>query len=90
MKLQFGEYVSLGKVESVLKGCPVVQDICIYGDTTKSYIVFLVVPARPTLSAIATKFRKSELTFEQLCEDKDITGAVLREIINQVTIMQCP
>ena len=25
VKLQFGEYVSLGKVEAVLKGCPVVQ-----------------------------------------------------------------
>ena len=84
VKLQFGEYVSLGKVESVLKGCPVIQDICIYGDSTKSYVVSLVVPARPALTDIAQKFGKSELTFEQLCEDKDITGAVLREIINQV------
>jgi len=83
VKLQFGEYVSLGKVESVLKGCPVIQDICIYGDSTKSYVVSLVVPARPALSDIAQKFGKSKLTFEQLCEDKDITGAVLREIINQ-------
>ena len=37
MKLQFGEYVSLGKVEAVLKTCPVVDNVCIYGDSTKSY-----------------------------------------------------
>ena len=37
VKLQFGEYVSLGKVEAVLKTCPVVDNVCIYGDSTKSY-----------------------------------------------------
>ena len=33
VKLQFGEYVSLGKVESVLKGCPVVANVCVYGES---------------------------------------------------------
>ena len=84
VKLQFGEYVSLGKVESVLKSSPVVTDICIYGESTKSYVVALVCPARPALTAIAGKFGKADLTWSQLCKDKDITGAVLREIINQV------
>ena len=46
VKLQFGEYVSLGKVESVLKTCPIVENICIYGDATKSYCVALVCPDR--------------------------------------------
>ena len=46
-------------------------------------MVSLVVPARPALSLMAERF-KSGLNFEQLCEDKDITGAVLRETINQV------
>ncbi len=46
VKLQFGEYVSLGKVESVLKTCPIVENICIYGEATKSYTVALVVPDR--------------------------------------------
>ena len=49
-------------------------------------MVSLVVPARPALSLMAERF-KSGLNFEQLCEDKDITGAVLREIINQVSII---
>ena len=29
VKLQYGEYVSLGKVESVLKTCPLVDNICV-------------------------------------------------------------
>merc|ERR1719186_577120 len=82
VKLQFGEYVSLGKVESVLKGCPVVNDVCIYGDSAKSYVVALVCPVRSTLISMAQKFGKSDLTFEELCKDKDMTGAVLREIVN--------
>ena len=86
--LQFGEYVSLGKVESVLKSAPVVTDICIYGESTKSYVVALVCPAKPALTAIAGRFGKADLTWSQLCKDKDVTGAVLREIVNQVSMRE--
>ena len=85
---QFGEYVSLGKVESVLKSAPVVTDICIYGESTKSYVVALVCPAKPALTAIAGRFGKTDLSWSQLCKDKDVTGAVLREIVNQVSMRE--
>lgn len=32
VKLQAGEYVSLGKVEAVLKSCPLVDNICAYAN----------------------------------------------------------
>ena len=32
VKLQLGEYVSLGKVEALLKTHPLVENICVYGD----------------------------------------------------------
>lgn len=82
VKLQFGEYVSLGKVESVLKGCPVVSNVCVYGDSSKSYVVALVCPVRANLVETAAKFGKEELSFEEMCQDKDITGAVLRDVVN--------
>ena len=82
VKLQFGEYVSLGKVESVMKGCAVVQDICIYGDSTKSYVVALVCPVRAVLATMAARLGKQEMGFDSLCKDKDMTGAVLRELVN--------
>ena len=33
VKLQLGEYVSLGKVEAQLKTHPLVENICVYGDS---------------------------------------------------------
>lgn len=32
VKLQAGEYVSLGKVEAMLKNCPVIDNICVYAN----------------------------------------------------------
>ena len=46
IKLQHGEFLSLGKVEAVLKTCPLVENICIYAKSTKSYCIGLVVPDR--------------------------------------------
>ena len=82
VKLQFGEYISLGKVEAVLKACPYVENICIYGDSFKSYCVALVTPDAKNLKELAKKYNKEDLEFEAMCEDKDVTGGVLRELIN--------
>ena len=38
VKLQSGEYVSLGKVEALLKTCSLVENICVYGDPVRSTI----------------------------------------------------
>lgn len=82
VKLQFGEYVSLGKVEATLKGCPVVSNVCIYGDSSKSYVVGIVCPVPEQLTKLAAKYGKSNLSFIEQCQDKDVTGAVLREVVN--------
>ena len=74
--------MSLGKVESVLKGCPVVANVCVYGDATKSYVVAVVCPVAEKLREIAGKFGKAALELQELCKDKDVTGAVLREVVN--------
>ena len=81
MLVQFGEYVSLGKVESVLKTCPLVENICIYGDSSKSYVVALIVPDRNKLTELARKLGKTETDFDLLRKEKDVTGAVLRELV---------
>jgi len=46
VKLQLGEYVSLGKVEARLKTHPLVENICVYGDPYKKFTVGLIVPSR--------------------------------------------
>jgi len=80
VKLQFGEYVSLGKVEAALKTCPIVENVCIYGESSKSYCVALLVPDQNQLKALAEKLDKTTLDFETQCSDKDLTYAVLREL----------
>ena len=44
VKLQTGEYVSLGKVETTLKLSPLVDNICVYADSSQMFTVCLVVP----------------------------------------------
>ena len=82
VKLQFGEYVSLGKVESALKTNELVENICIYGDSTKSYVVALLMPDRVKIKNLAARLGKTETDFARLSEDRDVTGAVLRELVN--------
>ncbi|XP_014260043.1 long-chain-fatty-acid--CoA ligase 4-like isoform X1 [Cimex lectularius] len=80
VKLQAGEYVSLGKVESVLKTCPIVENICVYGDSLKDYTVALVVPSQQHLKAVAIKLGIKE-SFEELCANPRIEKAVLEELV---------
>ena len=57
VKLQFGEYVSLGKVESLLKIHPAIENICVCGDSSKSNVVCLVIPAQTYLDTLAIKVK---------------------------------
>jgi len=80
VKLQLGEYVSLGKVETELKTCPVVENICVYGDPSKQYTVALVVPNPSQLVSLGSRLGLNSLNFEQLCANQAVEKAVLREI----------
>lgn len=83
MKLQLGEYVSLGKVEAELKTCPVVENICVYGDANKAYTVALVVPNQYYLEEIANNLGITERSRTALCNDSNIEKAVLQELVAQ-------
>lgn len=80
VKLQAGEYVSLGKVESELKTCPLVENICVYGDPTKQFTVALVVPNQKHLEELALRHGLENKSFEDLCSNPMIEKAVIKEI----------
>jgi long-chain acyl-CoA synthetase len=80
VKLQLGEYVSLGKVEAELKTCSVVENICVYGDATKHYTVALIVPNPSHLAALGNRLGFTSLNFEQLCVNQAVEKAVLHEL----------
>ena len=63
-----------------MKGCPVVSNICVYGDSSRSYVVAVICPVREILDEIVAKLGKQDMNFEEACEDMDVTGAALREV----------
>ncbi|XP_044742056.1 long-chain-fatty-acid--CoA ligase 4 isoform X2 [Chrysoperla carnea] len=55
VKLQAGEYVSLGKVEAELNTHPLVDNICVYGDSSKQFTIAFIVPNQKQLEDFAVK-----------------------------------
>ncbi|XP_071950638.1 long-chain-fatty-acid--CoA ligase 4-like [Antedon mediterranea] len=80
VKLQTGEYVSLGNVESTLKKCPLVENVCVYADGDFTYCVALVAPYRKNLQALADSMGLSENDWEELCNNENITKEVLKAV----------
>ncbi|KAM3256211.1 hypothetical protein ACQJBY_048999 [Aegilops geniculata] len=69
VKLQHGEYVSLGKVESALQTSNYVDNIMVYADPFHSYCVALVVPPHQALEKWAQNSGTSHKDIEELCHN---------------------
>lgn len=82
VKLQHGEYVSLGKVESALNVSPYVDIIMLHADPFHSYCVALVVPSQPTLEDWALKQGIKYADFSDLCQKeetvKEVSGSLVK------------
>uniref|UniRef100_A0A8C6MHK1 long-chain-fatty-acid--CoA ligase n=1 Tax=Nothobranchius furzeri TaxID=105023 RepID=A0A8C6MHK1_NOTFU len=74
VKLQAGEYVSLGKVESALKNCSLIDNICAY-----NYVISFVVPNQKRLTELA-KEKGVEGKWEEICTHPEMEREVLAEI----------
>ncbi|OXA38215.1 Long-chain-fatty-acid--CoA ligase 3 [Folsomia candida] len=80
VKLSMGEYLSLGRVESILKTCPYIDNICIVGDSSKNFCVALIVPNEKMMTEVALCLNKSNITWEQMCSDAQIEAFYLQEV----------
>ncbi|OQR77280.1 long chain fatty acid CoA ligase-like [Tropilaelaps mercedesae] len=80
VKLQFGEYVSLGKVETELKTCPLVENICVYASSFHTFLVALIAPNQKTVKALGANLNKDTSDFRRLYRDPDIVRAVLQQL----------
>jgi len=72
VKLQHGEYVSFGRVEAVLKTCPVVENLCLHALSTKDHVMAVVVPSKDHVE----KIREASGV-----ED----GVIIRAVLKQMT-----
>ncbi|XP_008300088.1 long-chain-fatty-acid--CoA ligase 3 [Stegastes partitus] len=79
VKLQAGEYVSLGKVEAMLKNCALIDNICAYANSDETYVIGFVVPNQKHLLALADQYGIRG-SFEELCSSKAVEELVLKVI----------
>ncbi|KAM6970466.1 long-chain-fatty-acid--CoA ligase 4b [Aplochiton taeniatus] len=79
VKLQAGEYVSLGKVESALKNCPLIDNICAYANSDQNYVISFVVPNQKQLTALANK-NSIDCSWEEICNHPAMETEVLKAI----------
>ncbi|XP_078064966.1 long-chain-fatty-acid--CoA ligase 3a isoform X1 [Mustelus asterias] len=85
VKLQAGEYVALGKVESALKNSPLIDNICAYANSDQSYVICFVVPNQKQLLALAQQ--KGIIgTWNDICNRPEMEKEVLREITDAAAI----
>ena len=81
VKLQAGEYVSLGKVETSLKLCQLIDNLCLYADSSKMFTVCLVVPNRKNLEALAQRIGiGDDVLWPELCDHPAIEQEVLKQL----------
>ncbi|KAL1214588.1 Long chain acyl-CoA synthetase 9 [Cardamine amara subsp. amara] len=81
VKLQHGEYVSLGKVEAALSISPYVENIMVHADSFYSYCVALVVASQQTLESWASKQGIDFTSFEELCTKEQAVKEVYASLV---------
>ncbi|XP_047319725.1 long chain acyl-CoA synthetase 8-like [Impatiens glandulifera] len=80
VKLQHGEYVSLGKVEAALMSSEYIDNIMVHADPLHSNCVALVVPSHPTLEKWAKEASIDYKEFAELCDKVEAVNAVMQSI----------
>jgi len=73
VKLQHGEYVSYGKTESVLKTAPIVENICVYANPDRDFIIAVLIPDKNQLKEL-----NPELALSEACKDVEVKKQVCR------------
>lgn len=80
VKTQNGEYIALEKLESIYRAATVVANICVYANEQKTKPVAIIVPAEPALKKLASQIGVQGNGLEDLCHNKKVQGAVLKEL----------
>ncbi|XVF39334.1 hypothetical protein PTKIN_Ptkin01aG0026200 [Pterospermum kingtungense] len=81
VKLQHGEYVSLGKVEAALSISPYVDNIMLHADPFHSYCVALVVASQHAVEDWASKQGVAYADFAELCEKEETVKEVHSSLV---------
>lgn len=80
VKLQHGEYISLGKVESALMSSNYVDNIMVHADPFHSYCVALVIPVHQALEKWAKEAGIEFKDLSDLCEKAEAINEVQQSL----------
>ncbi|KAB1209104.1 Long chain acyl-CoA synthetase 8 [Morella rubra] len=80
VKLQHGEYISLGKVEAALAASSYVENVMVYADPFNNYCVALVVPSHQVLEKWAQEAGISYKDFSELCDKVEAVSEVQQSL----------
>ncbi|KAL0311130.1 UNVERIFIED_CONTAM: Long chain acyl-CoA synthetase 8 [Sesamum angustifolium] len=83
VKLQHGEYISLGKVEAALVSSKYVDNIMVYADPFHNFCVALVVPARQALEGWANESGIKYNDYPELCEKAEAKNEVQQSLLKE-------
>ncbi|KAL1349447.1 hypothetical protein AAHE18_07G157900 [Arachis hypogaea] len=83
VKLQHGEYVSLGKVEAALSVSPFVDNIMLHADPIYNYCVALVVVSPSTLEDWASSKGIAYSNLSELCKREDTMKEVHASLVKE-------
>lgn len=80
VKLQHGEYISLGKVEAALTLSDYVDNIMVHADPFHNYCVALIVPSSHMLEKWAQEAGIQHQNFSELCNKADAVSEVEKSL----------
>ena len=79
-KLSQGEYVAGDLLGSFFEAAPLIEHIFVYGDSTRPYLVGIVLPS---LTGVASFLQKQKITQEEFaaaCNTKELKDAIMEQI----------
>ncbi|KAE8679695.1 Long chain acyl-CoA synthetase 9 [Hibiscus syriacus] len=80
VKLQHGEYISLGKVEAALLSSHFVDNLMVHADPFHSYCVALIVPSQEVLEKWAKEAGIEYKDFPELCDKAETVTEVQKSL----------
>ncbi|KAJ4827255.1 Long chain acyl-CoA synthetase 8 [Turnera subulata] len=80
VKLQHGEYISLGKIEAALLSSSYVDNIMVYADPFHTFCVALIVPSHQVLEKWAREAGINYQDFSELCNKAETVREVQRSL----------
>jgi long-chain acyl-CoA synthetase len=79
-KLSQGEYVAAELLTNIYELAVLVQQIFVYGDSGRSYLVAVVVPARAMVARWAGKDALNDQEFADVCTDQKLIAEIKKQL----------